>query len=106
LVGDASGSSPKDQFAKPGCQRKNAASPPGESVRPYPIRSANRRSASGGIAWSPSATRNHDGSDFQAGTPITSVNATTTEVPTNHVAMVSHPDDVVTLIKSAAAALA
>jgi pimeloyl-ACP methyl ester carboxylesterase len=34
------------------------------------------------------------------------MNATTTEVPTNHVAMVSHPDDVVTLIKSAAAALA
>jgi pimeloyl-ACP methyl ester carboxylesterase len=32
--------------------------------------------------------------------------ATTTEVPTNHVAMVSHPDDVVTLIKDAAAALA
>jgi pimeloyl-ACP methyl ester carboxylesterase len=31
--------------------------------------------------------------------------ATTTEVPTNHVAMVSHPDDVVTLIRSAAAAL-
>jgi len=26
-------------------------------------------------------------------------------VPTNHVAMVSHPDDVVTLIKSAASAL-
>jgi pimeloyl-ACP methyl ester carboxylesterase len=34
------------------------------------------------------------------------MNATTTEVPTNHVAMVSHPDDVVTLIKSAARALA
>jgi pimeloyl-ACP methyl ester carboxylesterase len=33
------------------------------------------------------------------------MNATTTEVPTNHVAMVSHPDDVVTLIKSAARAL-
>jgi hypothetical protein len=32
--------------------------------------------------------------------------ATTTEVPTNHVAMVSHPDDVVALIKSAATALA
>ena len=32
------------------------------------------------------------------------MNATTTEVPTNHVAMVSHPDDVVTLIKSADAA--
>ena len=31
--------------------------------------------------------------------------ATTTEVPTNHVAMVSHPDDVVTLIKSAARVL-
>jgi len=30
------------------------------------------------------------------------MNATTTEVPTNHVAMVSHPDEVVTLIKSAA----
>jgi pimeloyl-ACP methyl ester carboxylesterase len=34
------------------------------------------------------------------------MNATTTEVPTNHVAMVSHPGEVVTLIKSAAAALA
>jgi hypothetical protein len=34
------------------------------------------------------------------------MNATTTEVSTNHVAMVSHPDDVVTLIKSAARALA
>jgi pimeloyl-ACP methyl ester carboxylesterase len=33
------------------------------------------------------------------------MNATTTEVSTNHVAMVSHPDDVVTLIKSAASAL-
>jgi pimeloyl-ACP methyl ester carboxylesterase len=31
--------------------------------------------------------------------------ATTTEVSTNHVAMVSHPDDVVTIIKSAASAL-
>ena len=37
-----------------------------------PMRLANSRSASGGIAWSPSAIRNHDGSDFQAGTPITS----------------------------------
>jgi pimeloyl-ACP methyl ester carboxylesterase len=34
------------------------------------------------------------------------MNATTTEVSTNHVAMVSHPDDVVALITSAAAALA
>jgi hypothetical protein len=34
------------------------------------------------------------------------MNATTTEVPTNHVAMVSHLDDVVTLIKKAAASLA
>ena len=30
--------------------------------------------------------------------------ATTVEVPTNHVAMVSHPDDVVKLIETAAAA--
>jgi pimeloyl-ACP methyl ester carboxylesterase len=30
--------------------------------------------------------------------------ATTVEVPTNHVAMVSHPDDVVNLIKRAAEA--
>jgi len=29
--------------------------------------------------------------------------ATTTGVPTNHVAMVSHPDDIVTLITAAAA---
>jgi pimeloyl-ACP methyl ester carboxylesterase len=34
------------------------------------------------------------------------MNATTIEVPTNHVAMVSHPDDVVALIKNAAEALA
>jgi pimeloyl-ACP methyl ester carboxylesterase len=31
--------------------------------------------------------------------------ATTTEVPTNHVAMVSHPDEVVTMIRTAAAAV-
>jgi hypothetical protein len=31
--------------------------------------------------------------------------ATTTEVPTNHVAMVSHPDEVVTMIEMAAAAV-
>ena len=31
--------------------------------------------------------------------------ATTVEVPTNHVAMVSHPDDVVKLIKTAAEAV-
>jgi hypothetical protein len=39
-----------------------------------PMRAANCRSAAGGIAWSPSATRNQD-SDFQAGTPITSPRA-------------------------------
>jgi hypothetical protein len=31
--------------------------------------------------------------------------ATTTEVPTNHVAMVSHPGEVVTMIETAAAAV-
>ena len=31
--------------------------------------------------------------------------AATTEVSTNHVAMVSHPDDVVTMIEAAAAAV-
>jgi pimeloyl-ACP methyl ester carboxylesterase len=31
--------------------------------------------------------------------------ATTTEVPSNHVAMVSHPDAVTTMIKNAAATL-
>jgi pimeloyl-ACP methyl ester carboxylesterase len=31
--------------------------------------------------------------------------ATTTEVPTNHVAMVSHPEEVVTMIETAAAAV-
>src|SRR5512132_2528923 len=40
-----------------------------------PMRLANCRSASGGIAWSPSATRYHEGSDFQAGTPMTSPRA-------------------------------
>jgi pimeloyl-ACP methyl ester carboxylesterase len=34
------------------------------------------------------------------------MNATTTEVPSSHVAMISHPDDVATLIKNAAAAAA
>jgi pimeloyl-ACP methyl ester carboxylesterase len=33
------------------------------------------------------------------------MNATTLEVPTNHVAMVSHPDDVVQLIQAAAKAV-
>jgi hypothetical protein len=33
------------------------------------------------------------------------MNATTVEVPTNHVAMVSHPDDVVQLIETAAEAV-
>src|SRR5260370_24963259 len=40
-----------------------------------PIRLANRRSASGGSAWSSAATRYQDGSVFQAGTPITSPKA-------------------------------
>jgi hypothetical protein len=39
------------------------------------IRTANCLSASGGIACSPSATRYQDGSDFRAGTPITSLRA-------------------------------
>src|SRR5207237_9963818 len=39
-----------------------------------PIRLANWGSASGGMAWSWVATRYQDGSDFQAGTPIASVN--------------------------------
>jgi hypothetical protein len=33
------------------------------------------RSTSGGIAWSPVATRYYDGNDFQAGTPTTPANA-------------------------------
>ena len=37
-----------------------------------PMRSANSRSAAGGMASSFAATRNQDGRDFQAGTPITS----------------------------------
>src|SRR6266700_5696192 len=44
----------------------------GTSTVVAPIRLANRRSASGGIAWSSAATRNQDGSAFQAGIPITS----------------------------------
>jgi hypothetical protein len=44
----------------------------GTSMVVAPIRPANCRWASGGIAWSPSAPRNQDGSDFQAGTLITS----------------------------------
>src|SRR6266567_4008983 len=46
----------------------------GTSMVVAPMRLANRRSASGGIAWSCVATRYHEGRDFQAGTPITSVN--------------------------------
>ena len=38
-----------------------------------PMRLAKRRSASGGMAWSSVATRYQHGSDFHAGTPITSV---------------------------------
>ena len=33
------------------------------------------------------------------------MNATTVEIPTNHVAMVSHPDDVLQLIETAAEAV-
>src|SRR5712692_11804820 len=44
----------------------------GTSTVVAPMRLANRRWASGGSAWSSAATRNQDGSDFQAGTPITS----------------------------------
>src|SRR2546428_5989335 len=44
----------------------------GTSTVVAPMRLANSRSASGGIAWSPSATMYQDGSDFQAGTPISS----------------------------------
>src|SRR5689334_23413058 len=40
-----------------------------------PMRDANMRSASGGIASSFWATRYHDGRDLQAGTSMTSVNA-------------------------------
>src|SRR5690349_21512335 len=47
----------------------------GTSLVVAPMRLANRRSASGGMAWSWVATRYQDGSDFQAGTPITSVKA-------------------------------
>src|SRR5438270_13949430 len=44
----------------------------GTSTVVAPMRLANRRSASGGIAWSSAATMYQDGSAFQAGTPITS----------------------------------
>src|SRR5438132_12180501 len=44
----------------------------GTSTVVAPIRLANSRSASGGIAWSSAATRYQDGTDFQAGTPTTS----------------------------------
>src|SRR6267143_3750073 len=47
----------------------------GTSTVVAPMRDANSRSASGGIASSFWATRYQDGSDFHAGTPITSVNA-------------------------------
>jgi hypothetical protein len=33
------------------------------------------------------------------------MNATTVEIPTNHVAMISHPDDVLQLIETAAEAV-
>src|ERR1700686_1008657 len=44
----------------------------GTSAVGAPMRLANRRSASGGSAWSSAATRYQVGSAFQAGTPITS----------------------------------
>src|SRR5580700_11602976 len=47
----------------------------GISVVVAPMRVANRRSASGGSAWSSAATRYQVGRVFQAGTSITSVNA-------------------------------
>ena len=37
---------------------------------------------------------------------VADVSATTVEVPTNHVAMVSHPEDVVKLVKTAAESMA
>ena len=40
-----------------------------------PMRGANCRWAAGGITWSPSAIKNHDGNARQAGTPITSPRA-------------------------------
>src|SRR4029453_9877092 len=50
-----------------------AAQPRVSAVMVAPMRGANTcRWASGGIVWSPSATRNQVGSDVQAGTPITS----------------------------------
>src|ERR1700753_3990541 len=49
-----------------------ARCPASTSMVVAPMRLANSRSASGGMAWSPVATRNQDGSDFQAGVPITS----------------------------------
>src|SRR5260370_24345587 len=47
----------------------------GISMLVAPMRSANCRSAAGGIASSSAATRYQDGSVFQAGTPITSPKA-------------------------------
>src|SRR3984885_322915 len=47
----------------------------GTSTVVAPMRAANCRSASGGIASSLVATRYQDGSDLQAGVPMTSVNA-------------------------------
>src|SRR5260370_3359607 len=46
----------------------------GTSMVVAPMRLANSRSASGGMAWAWVATRYQQGSDFQAGTPISSVN--------------------------------
>jgi hypothetical protein len=46
----------------------------GTSMVVAPMRLANRRSVSDGIAWSWVATRYQDGSDLQVGTPITSPN--------------------------------
>src|SRR6266436_2526147 len=46
----------------------------GTSMVVAPILAANWRSASGGMAWSCVATRYQVGSDFHAGTPVTSAN--------------------------------
>jgi hypothetical protein len=55
-------------------------------------------------SWSPTATRPSRPPEAERQFAAR-MNATTVEVPTNHVAMVSHPDDVLQLIRTAAEAV-
>src|SRR6476659_9142967 len=74
VAGTASAAALMSWATSPGCETI-AMWLEGISTVVAPMRLANMRSASGGSAWSSAAPRYQDGSDFQAGTPITSPKA-------------------------------